>query len=81
MFMNRREFIKYIASGAVAVVLPNSGCSIANPGGSELEIPASILEIVSCSSSHISRISLSPVKPKGNGEARLMRGLGLKPFE
>ena len=30
--MNRREFIKCIASGAVAAVLPNSGCSILNPG-------------------------------------------------
>ena len=31
--MNRREFIKCIASGAVAVALPNIGCSTANPGG------------------------------------------------
>ena len=28
--MNRREFIKCIASGAFAAALPNSGCSIAN---------------------------------------------------
>jgi arylsulfatase A-like enzyme len=32
--MNRREFIKRIASGAIAAVLPNSGCSIANSGTS-----------------------------------------------
>ena len=30
--MNRREFIKCIASGAFAAALTNSGCSIANPG-------------------------------------------------
>ena len=31
--MNRREFIKCIAGGAVALALPNSGCLIANPDG------------------------------------------------
>jgi len=32
--MNRREFIKCIAGGMVSAVLPNSGCSMANEGGS-----------------------------------------------
>jgi len=32
--MNRREFIKCIAGGAAAVILPNSGCSMANQSGS-----------------------------------------------
>jgi len=32
--MNRREFIKCIAGGAVVTVLTNNGCSTANPGGS-----------------------------------------------
>ena len=31
--MNRREFIKRIAGGAIASALPNSGCSIAGTGG------------------------------------------------
>ncbi len=30
--MNRREFIKCIAGGAIAAALPNVGCSIANSG-------------------------------------------------
>ena len=32
--MKRREFIKCIAGVAVAAALPNSGCSMANSGGS-----------------------------------------------
>jgi len=32
--MNRREFIKCIAGGAVAAALTNGGCSMANPSGS-----------------------------------------------
>jgi arylsulfatase A len=32
--MNRRDFIKCIAGGAAAAVLPNGGCSMANAGGS-----------------------------------------------
>ena len=32
--MNRREFIKRIAGGVVAAALPNSGCSMADTGGS-----------------------------------------------
>jgi len=31
--MNRREFIKCIVGGAITTVLPNGGCSTANPGG------------------------------------------------
>jgi len=32
--VNRREFIKRFAGGVIAAVLPNDGCSMANPGGS-----------------------------------------------